>query len=282
MGMLLLLLATLFAASFGLIISWAQRRGSNLYAVGAINYCLAMVFNLVSHARVGGWIPATGTWTIGVAGGISYIVGFLLLFPAMSLRGVSVSTAILRLAAVVPMLAGWLFWGESLAMFPAIGTGLALLSLPLLTYRGDDEGLKGLDSKSLLLLLALFVVNGCCMLSVRAFSQTGIEGQTSLFLSILFGSAATIAVVSWYLHREGTSKRDLLPGVLLGLDNALANLALVGALDRLPGLIVFPFYSSVSLLCAVIFARLVWGDRISRTETYGMGLAVVAVVLANL
>lgn len=281
MGMLFLFMATLFAASFGLIVSWAQRRGSNLYAVGAINYCLATLFHLLSHARVGGWVPATGTWTIGMAGGTAYVVGFLLLFPAMSLRGVSVSTAMLRLAVVVPMLVGLLFWGETLAPIPAIGAGLALLSLPLLTYR-NDGGLQGLQSKSLLLLLALFLVNGCCMLSVRAFSQTGIQGQSSLFLSILFGTAATIAVTSWILHRGGTAKRDLLPGVLLGLDNALANLALVGALERLPGLIVFPFYSSVGMLFTVIFARLVWGERISRTETYGMGLAVVAVVLANL
>ena len=279
--MLLLLLATLFAASFGLIVSYAQRRGSNLYAVGAINYCLAMVFHLASHARIGGWAPQQGTWIIGVLGGIAYVIGFLLLFPAMSLRGVSVSTAMLRLAAVVPMLIGWLFWNERLAIVPAIGASLALLSLPLLTYR-NDGGLSGLKSKSVLLLLALFLVNGCCMLSVRAFAQTGISGQSSLFLSILFGTAALIATTSWWLHREGTSRRDILPGVLLGIDNALANLALVGALDRLPGLIVFPFYSSVGMLFTVLFARLVWSERITRSERAGIGLAVVAVVLASL
>jgi drug/metabolite transporter (DMT)-like permease len=278
--MISLLIATLLAASFGLIVSWAQRIKANLYAVGAINYGLAMVFHLVSHARVGGWVPLPGTYLIGMLGGLAFVSGFLLLFPAMSLRGVSISTAMLRLAVVVPMLVGWLFWGETLAALPALGAALALASLPLLTWR-SDEGLRGLKSRSVVLLLALFLVNGGCMLALRAFSQTGIEGQGSLFLAILFGTAAAIAFTFWWRHRQGTSKRDLPPGILLGLVNALGNTAMIAALDRLSGLLVFPFYSSVGMIFTVLFARYVWGERISRLELGGIGLAVVAVVLAN-
>ena len=277
-----LLIATLLAAGFGLIISWAQRGQRNLYAVGAINYALAMGLHLVAHARTGGgWAPMPGTLWIGILGGIAFVTGCLLLFPAMSLRGVSISTAMLRLAVVVPMLVGWLFWSETLSALPALGAVLAMASLPLLTLR-PGEGLAGLRSRGVVLLLALFLVNGGCMLAVRAFSQTGIAGQASLFLAILFGMATLIAAAFWWPHRQGTAWRDLPPGLLLGLSNAVASVALVAALEQLPGLLVFPFYSSVGMIVTVVFARLVWGERINRLELGGIGLAVVAVVLANL
>ena len=278
--MLALILATFFSASFGLIVSFAQRRRANLYVVGAINYTLATCFHLVLHARVGGWTPLRPTLIIGLLGGLAYVGGFFLLFPTMKLRGVSISTAMLRLAVIIPMLVGLVLWGERLTTLQAVGVILAMLSLPLLTLR-PAEGLGGLKSRSLVLLLALFIINGGCMLSVRGFTQTGIEGQSSLFLAILFGTAALIATTVWLFHREGTSRRDLLPGVMLGVDNALANLALVAALGRLPGVLVFPFYSSVGMVFSVVFAHLVWHERINRLELGGMAIAVVAVVLAN-
>ena len=278
--MLALILATFFSASFGLIVSFAQRRRANLYVVGAINYTLATCFHLVLHARVGGWAPLRPTLIIGLLGGLAYVGGFFLLFPTMKLRGVSISTAMLRLAVIIPMLVGLVLWGERLTTLQAVGVILAMLSLPLLTLR-PAEGLGGLKSRSVVLLLALFIINGGCMLSVRGFTQTGIEGQSSLFLAILFGTAALIAATVWLFHREGTSRRDLLPGVMLGVDNALANLALVAALGRLPGVLVFPFYSSVGMVFSVVFAHLVWHERINRLELGGMAIAVVAVVLAN-
>lgn len=278
--MLALILATFFSASFGLIVSFAQRRRANLYVVGAINYTLATCFHLVLHARVGGWAPLRPTLIIGLLGGLAYVGGFFLLFPTMKLRGVSISTAMLRLAVIIPMLVGLVLWGERLTTLQAVGVILAMISLPLLTLR-PAEGLGGLKSRSVVLLLALFIINGGCMLSVRGFTQTGIEGQSSLFLAILFGTAALIATTVWLFHREGTSRRDLLPGVMLGVDNALANLALVAALGRLPGVLVFPFYSSVGMVFSVVFAHLVWHERINRLELGGMAIAVVAVVLAN-
>ena len=278
--MLALILATFFSASFGLIVSFAQRRRANLYVVGAINYTLATCFHLVLHARVGGWTPLRPTLIIGLLGGLAYVGGFFLLFPTMKLRGVSISTAMLRLAVIIPMLVGLVLWGERLTTLQAVGVILAMISLPLLTLR-PAEGLGGLKSRSVVLLLALFIINGGCMLSVRGFTQTGIEGQSSLFLAILFGTAALIATTVWLFHREGTSRRDLLPGVMLGVDNALANLALVAALGRLPGVLVFPFYSSVGMVFSVVFAHLVWHERINRLELGGMAIAVVAVVLAN-
>jgi multidrug transporter EmrE-like cation transporter len=57
---------------------------------------------------------------------------------------------------------------------------------------------------------------------------------------------------------------------------------LVSALQQLPGVLVFPFYSAVSVVLSALFAGLVWEERIRRLELAGIGVAVAAVVLINL
>ncbi len=280
--MIALVLATFFSASFSLVVRHAQRRGRNLWAAGAINYAVASLFHLARHLQVGGPLAGSrSTLIIGLLGGLAYVGSYFILFPAMSLRGVSITTAVLRLAVVVPIAVSILLWGERPVAMQAFGATLAMLSLPLLTIRPSTPG-QHLDRRGLWLLIALFIGDGCCMLSIRGFQQTGLVEETSLFLGVLFGTAGLVAAVGWWLHREGTTRRDILPGLALGLCNALANYALVMALTQLPSVVVFPFQSAVGLVYVALFARLAWRERIGRLETAGMGLALLAVTLVNL
>ena len=277
-----LLLATAFSASFGLLIRRSQRRGLNLWAVGAANYVTASVFHTIRSVVSGPLNPSPSTLWIGAVGGMGYACTFVLVFSFMARRGVSITTAIMRLGVVIPVLASILLWGEYPTYLQGAGALLAICSLPLLTIdpRGARSGLD-LDKRGLGILVLLFLGNGLCSLSVRGFRQTNLGRESALFLAILFGTAATVAVIGWLTHREGSSRRDLLPGVLLGLCNALANQALVASLQHLPGILVFPFYSAIGVVLTAVFARAVWAERIRRLEVAGMGIALVATVLIN-
>lgn len=279
--MIPLLFATLFSTAFGLVVRHAQRQNCNLLGVGALNYLIAALFHVALRVSEGIVHPSPLTWQIGILAGIAYVTAYFFLFPFMKLRGVSISTAVVRLSVLIPAAVSVVFWGERPNGMQASGTILALVSLPLLGFHPSaDRG--SLRLQEALLLVALFVTNGLCLLTVRGYRQTGIQGEESLFLGILFGTAAVISNGAWLLRRAGSSRRDILPGVLLGLCNASANLSLVAALQQLPGVIVFPFYSSVGLVFAAAFASVVWRERISRIEAVGMTVAIGAVVFINM
>jgi drug/metabolite transporter (DMT)-like permease len=274
--------------------------------VTAINYLTASCFHAVRHALTRStFLPTAPTAVVGVLGGVAFVTAFFMLTALMAHRGVSIATAVLRLGVVIPMLVGVVYWGESPGTLQAVGALLALMALPLLTIdpssspsvqplaegRASAEGLDGTRQEAsshcarrrqTRLLLGLFVGNGLCMLAMRAFRQVGTESESSLFLTVLFGVAGLVALGAWLTHWTGTSRRDLLPGMAVGLCNALANLALVSALQQLPGVLVFPFYSAVGVVLSALFAGLVWGERVRRLELAGMGVAIVAVVLINL
>jgi drug/metabolite transporter (DMT)-like permease len=278
--MLALVSATLLAASFGLIVRFAQRRQCNLYAVGALNYVVAAAFHAIRWSLAPTTTLEAGTWQLGIAGGVIYVVSYFLLFRAMRMKGVSICTAVSRLAILIPVLVAVIAWGERPSGIQAAGALLALASLPLLTLNPGEH--QKLSKRGALLLLALFVGNGSGCLALRAFDQLGVQEQGPAFLTILFASAAAVGVAVWIARRQGSAARDLLPGVVLGVCNALSNLAMVTALAQLPSVIVFPFWSSVSLVFTALFARLVWHERINRLETVGMMASLFAVALINI
>ena len=278
--MIVLLVAVLLAPAFGLIVRYAQEKGCNLWTVGAINYVTASLFHVVRCMIGGGLRPSPATLGIGILGGVAYITSFFLLFPAMKLRGVSIATAVLRLAAVVPIVLSIVLWGEHPTEYQAVGAALAFTSLPLLTFK-PGKAVGSLGRRSIRLLIALFFVNGLCSLAPTAYRHAGIRGEDSLYLAILFGTAAVIGQVAWFFHREGASTKDIPFGVGLGLCNALGNLALIAALQQFPSVLVFPIIAVVGLVFVAVFARVVWGERINRYERMGMLVALGAVVLIN-
>jgi len=279
--MVYLILSTLFSAGFGLVVRFAQGRRCNMWAVGALNYATATLFNLVTQIAQGDLSPQAPTVIIGLLGGLSYVSAYFVLFKLMAMRGVAVSTTIVRLAVVIPIAVSIIFWGERPTAAQAVGSVLALISLPLLGTRASRTA-DGMDRRATVLLVLLFVLNGLNLVAIRAFEQTGIEGETSLFLTFLFGAAAIVSGVVWAFHREGTSVPDLLPGSMLGVTNALANITLVSALSALPGVIVFPARSALGVVISVGAARLFWHERITRLERAGIAVALGAAVFINL
>ncbi len=302
--MLPLALSTIFSAGFALLIRFAQKRGANLTAVGAVNYLTAALFHLILAIASGLRMPHGASLAIGIGGGLLYATTFFLVHGLMKQRGVSVTAAVTRLSILVPVGVSVLAWGETASAIQAAGIALAVVSLPLLSIGPRDNGakrgrgsLRQMRGRSVALLAGLFVTNGLCLLTLRAFRQTGIQGEDSLFLLVLFAAAALTACVVWLLQERGPGSRasraadprpavpllaSVLPGIAIGLCNAMANRLIVAALHRLPGIVVYPFYSAVGLLITVVFSRTVWKEKIGALETVGMAFALGSIVLVNL
>ena len=282
--MLALLAATFFSSAFGLVLRSAMNHRCNPWAMGVINYIAATGFQLGRHALSGApWHIEPVTLAMGSAVGVLYALNLALFVPLLGRRGVSIPSAMSRLAVVMPMLAALLLWGERVTTIQSTGALLSLIALPLLTLspRKAAEGRSRIDGNTALLLLGLLLGNGLSMVLTKAYERTG-TNQQALFLASLFGTAILVSAIAWWRHRETTTRRDILPGVALGMTNTLANSGLVAALIGLPAILVFPFYSAVGLVFTAVLARLLFGESITASERAGIGVAVLAVALANL
>ncbi len=102
--MIPLIIATFCSSSFGFVVKYAQARGRNLLAVGAVNYITASVVNALMAFSKGNVIPGRHTLMIGLMGGLFYINAFLLVVSSTRLKGVSITSAMIRLSVVIPVI----------------------------------------------------------------------------------------------------------------------------------------------------------------------------------
>lgn len=260
-----------------MIVRWGQARKANLLWVGAINYATAALACAVLVGTASPHRPAGPTLAIGVAGGIAYVAAYFFLMPAMHLRGVSIASALVRLSVLLPVTLSLVLWHEHPTPLQVAGMLLALVSVPLLGYR-PGEALRA-GRREYGVLLGLFVLNGLCLTAVKAFREYGGADESYLFFLMLFGTAACISAGACAVRREAPRRRDLAPGLVLGTCNITGNLLLLLALRSVPGVIAFPFTSSVGLLYSVLMARWLWSERITRLEKAGIAIAVAAVAL---
>jgi len=279
--MLALAVSVVFMAGFGLVIRASQRRGLTMLAVGLLNYLTAAVFYAFWIVHDGLWSCDPRTVTIGIVGGLFYGGGFFFILAPMRWRGVGIVSAILGLSVLLPVVFSFIVWRESVAAVQLLGIVLALAALPLL---GFDEGARGgrLTIGMALVMLGLFLVNGGCMVVQKWYHTTGLSEERPVFFFYLFATATAILLVAWLWQSRRLAPLDLGYGGLLGSCNVLANLALLAALDRLPGVVVFPVMQAGVMIFSVAFAVVAWGEKPGRLGLAGIGLAAAAVALINL
>ena len=133
-----------------------------------------------------------------------------------------------------------------------------------------------------LALAALFVVNGSAFVLQKWYHTTGLAGERPAFLLYLFGVAAIVLCVAWLKQSRRVETAGIGWGGMLGVCNILGNLALLAALDRMPGTVVFPVLQAGIMIVSAGYAALFWRERPGRSGTMGIAVAAAAVVLINL
>lgn len=276
--MLSLALAIICTTLFSLIVRHTQRAGQDQLAVMGLNYAAASAagFLIAGNLQI-----APQTWLIGILGGVIFVTCYLLFIHSLDLKGVAIANAVTRLSVVIPVLGTIFVFGETPHAMEAVGAAVAIAAMPLLSL---DRGVNGsrLTRRQVPLLLALFVMNGCCLLVNKWFQAVGLEAQRPAFLGVLFGTAAAVSAVAWAATSRRSGWQEVSCGVPLGVINFGTSFMLIRALDELPGTVVFPVVAALGLVLTSGFAAWAWREVPGRMGQVGLALALVAVVLVKL
>ena len=289
-----LFLAVACSLGIATVFKLAERRDLDRTALLAVNYAVAAVLALaLQGADVAALarVPA-GAVALGVVQGVLFIGGFWLFSRAIREAGVGLAAGAMRLSVVVVVVASWAVWGEAPTALQGVGLVLAAAAFVLVARPGETAGAPGPGapraSSAALLLGVLFVSGGLVDVVMKAFQAgygdaSATPVPTPTFLLFVFGVAFALgaAGVAWTGIRTGRWPAPAVVGwgVGLGVINYGSAEFLLRALGSLPAPVAFPLNSVSIVLGAALLGRLVWGERLSRANVAGLGLAAVAVVL---
>lgn len=277
--MLNLLLAIASSALVSITMRLSEGRTQNTVAKLMVNYLMC---SMLSWLYAGSLVPqASGIpFALGASliNGVLYLAGFVLLQYNIRRNGVVLSSTFIKLGLLVSMIVSVVFFGERPGSLQWLGFGMALAAIVLMNFR-PGEGKAG--SAWWLLLLLLAGGGGDAMSKV--FEELGNPALADHFLLGTFLTAFVLCALSILSGKSGKpEKRDIFFGLLIGIPNFFSAKFLLGALQDIAAVIVYPVYSVATILTVTLAGVLLFREKLEKRQWMALGIILLALVLLNL
>lgn len=275
-----LLLAICSSALVSVTMRLSEVKIKNNLSMLAVNYimcaCLAW-----AYTGFAGWLPQGAlrlrTLLMGGINGVLYLAGFVLLQRSIRTNGVVLSSTFIKLGLLVSMVVSVAFFGERPELWQWAGFLLAVAAIVLMNYRPGER--KGGNMGSLLLLL---LAGGGGDAMSKVFEELGNGAQADHFLLWTFLTAFFLCALLCGIRTELPGKWEWLFGLLIGIPNFFSAKFLLGALEDIAAVIVYPVYSVATILAVTVIGVLAFRERLEKRRWLALSMILVALVLLNI
>ena len=276
--MLYLVLAILASSMVSIVMRLTKSHVKNETSLLAVNYltCIVIAGSYMGFGRAVTSEPGFMTALfLGAATGALYLAGFLLLQWSVGKNGVVLSSTFMKLGLLVPIVFSLLFFGETPTVMQFAGFVLAVAAV-LLMNSGEKTVSR---ARWALVLLLLSCGTGDAMSKVYEYLGRPEMSDQFLFYTFVFAFILCLALV--IRKREKPGLKELFWGAMLGLPNYFSARFILGALQDLPAVIVYPTFSVASMVVLTLAGVCFFREKLSRREWLAIGVILVSLVLLN-
>lgn len=279
--MLSLLLAIASSAMVSIIMRLSDRKVTGNIAMLTVNYLMCLVVS-AAYAGFGNLFPASeglpGTLLMGAVNGLLYLGGFVLLQFNIGKNGVVLSSTFMKLGLLVSIAVSVIFFHEMPDMLQITGFCLAVAAIILINFKKESGGTAGFKAGLILVLLA----GGMADAMSKVFEELGDPALEPQFLTYTFAVALILCTLLMLRKKQRPGKWEVLFGLLIGVPNFFSAKFLLGALESIAAVIVYPVNSVATILVVTLAGVLLFRERLEKRQWIGMGLILVALVLLNI
>ena len=278
-----LVLSITFSVAVSIFLKLARRHAIQIEQAIVVNYATAAALCLwLLHPPLDSLLdqPAAAWWILGLLG-VQLPGVFLIMAAAVRQAGIVRSDTAQRLSLILPILAAFFIFQETLSGTKAAGVGLALCALACLLARpraATDTGTPT-EGRGWRVLLGVWAGYGCIDILFKQMSRIGAGFTGSLLLSFVL---AGLLLALWLLAR-GTrwQGRSLMSGLLLGCLNFGNIYCYIRAHQTFPDnpTLVFAAMNIGVISLGTLIGAGLFRERLSALNILGIVLALGAIVL---
>lgn len=278
--MLFLLLAVLSSSMISIIMRLSSGKISANLSMLATNY---LICSLLGAAYAGFDLAAaedpgfSSTVVIGLISGVLYLGGFVAFQANTNKRGIVLSSVFMKLGLLVPIVVSVLFFSEIPTAVQIIGFCIAILAIVLINLKQGNDS-KGFGFGLILMLL----LSGGADVMAKIFDVFAPRSHSALYLFYNFATAFILCLLLVIQKKERPGFRELLYGTLIGIPNFFSAKFLLGALTKLPAVVVYPSFSVGTMLIVTLTGVVVFRERLSKLQWVAMSAIVAALILLNI
>ena len=278
--MLYLILAIASSALVSIIMRLSDRKITGNIAMLTVNYLMCVVVS-AAYAGFGNLFPAVpglpSALLMGGINGLLYLGGFVLLQINVRENGVVLSSTFMKLGLLVSIAVSVVFFHEIPDTLQIIGFALAVAAIILINFRKESGGTADFKAGLILVLLA----GGMADAMAKIFEELGDPALEPQFRVYTFLVALILCTALMLKKGQKPGKWEILFGLLIGVPNFFSAKFLLGALEDIAAVIVYPVYSVATILVVSLTGVLLFKERLEKRQWIGMGLILIALVLLN-
>lgn len=270
------LLAALCSVLVSVLLKLAKRFQIDVAQAVAWNYVAAALLTLLLLAPDTALLQHAGaTWGVFMALGVLLPTIFLALAASVRHAGIVRSDAAQRLSLLIPLLAAFTLFGESVAPLKLIGCALGLLALVAMVWR---NAAADTTSTHWGWPLAVFAGFGLIDVLFKRVAAAGIPLGSALLAVFSLALLVAFAIAA---RRGRFDRRSAAGGLLLGLCNFANILFYLRAHRALPDhpSLVFASMNLGVVVLGTLIGVTVFRERLHPVNRLGVLLALAAIVL---
>ena len=274
-----LILAICSSAAISLIMRLSSHKVRNNVSMLAMNYLTCLL--LAAFFTGGGFFPKdsalSGALGMGIVHGILYLASFVTFQRSVSRSGVVLSAIFMKLGLLVPMVISVFLFREIPGTAQITGFILAVSAIVLINF----EKTTG-TSAFALDLVTLLLLGGTADAMSKVFEELGPGHLSEQFLLYTFLTAFLLCLALVKLKKQRFTRWELMFGFAIGIPNFFSAQFLLGALNRLDAVIVYPTYSVATILLITLAGTLFFRERLKIRQWVALAIILLALVLLNL
>lgn len=277
--MLFLILAILSSYAISVFMRLSTDKISANLSMLATNYLVCAVLGAI-YAGFDLWTGGDGFSVavgLGAFSGALYLAGFVMLQINVRKNGVVLSSVFMKLGLLVPFLMSVVCFSETPTWVQILGFCIALGAIVVINLKKEEEA-KGF-SMSLILLLLL---GGSCDAVSKVYETYGAAELSDQYLCYTFATAFVLCAALAACRKERPGMRELVFGTLIGIPNFFSAKFLLGALTKLPAVVVYPSFSVGTLLLITLTGVAVFKEKLNRLQWFALAAIVAALILLNI
>lgn len=217
------------------------------------------------------------TLAMGTVNGALYLAGFMLMQMNIRKNGVVLSSIFQKLGLLVTLVISVVFYREIPDLWQGTGFLIAIAAIILMNYQ---KGAGNAGSRAGL--MGMLLACGMADAMSKIFTESGVAALEGQFLFYTFAVAMLLCFVCMVITDQRIGWFELLFGTLIAVPNFFSSKFLLGALESLSAVIVYPVFSVGSILTVTLAGVLVFRERLTKRQWAGIGAILIALVLLNL
>ena len=284
---LLLTLSTLATAKVGVQSSASRRILKGHKDVVFFNAGVFMVVAVLFLFKIIGC--STSVWIFASAFAFFTVAFQLFYMEALSIGNVSLTVMTVNLSMVIPVLVSYFYYDEELSVYRIIGIILTIVTI--ICVNDVNSGDK-INKRWLIFTILASLSNGAIGVTQKIFNTSIYAVEREAFISSSYVFAFCLTLVIYFILRLSDKKREegkatkfnpkifiyiALVGGILALFQWLNNYALT----IIDGTFFFPVYSGGSIILSSLVGVMIFKDKLTKKQLFGIILGVVAIVLMN-